>query len=57
MIWIGIFRVVFIAILFIYYVCLVGHLTGAYRMTYRRITFVRCIIPFYYWIVDPNKVN
>ena len=57
MIWIGIVRIVFVIILAIYYVCLVGHLTGAYFMTMRRITFLRCIIPFYYWIADPNKVD
>lgn len=57
MIWIGIIRLAFIAVLIIYYACLVGHLTGAYLMTYRKITFLRCIIPFYYWITDPNKVD
>lgn len=57
MIWIGIVRTVFIASLALYYGCLVGHLTGAYHMTMRRITFLRCIIPFYYWIVNPDKID
>lgn len=50
MIWIGILRIMIVALLIIYYACVVGHATGAYYMTNRRITFLRCICPFYYWI-------
>lgn len=57
MIWIVIFRMVIAIILLLYYVHLIAHLLGICKMTYRRITFLRCITPFYYWIADPNKVD
>ena len=57
MVWIVIVRIVLIALLAIYYVSVLAHVTGAYYLTNRRITFLRCITPFYYWIADPNKVD
>ena len=57
MVWIVIIRFVLIALLAIYYMSVLAHITGAYYLTNRRITFLRCITPFYYWIVDPNKVD
>ena len=57
MIWIVIFRMVIAITLLLYYTHLIVHLLGICEMTYRRITFLRCAIPFYYWIADPNKVD
>ena len=57
MVWIVIVRFVLIVLLAIYYVSVLAHVTGAYYLTNRRITFLRCITPFYYWIADPNKVE
>lgn len=57
MVWIVILRVVLIVLLAIYYVSVLAHVIGAYYLTNRRITFLRCITPFYYWIADPNKVD
>ena len=57
MVWIIILRAVLTALLLIYYVSVLAHVTGAIYLTNRRITFLRCITPFYYWIVDPNKVD
>lgn len=57
MVWIVIIRFVLVALLAIYYVSVLAHVTGAYYLTNRRITFLRCITPFYYWIADPNKVD
>ena len=57
MVWIVIIRFVLIALLAIYYVSVLAHVTGAYYLNNRRITFLRCITPFYYWIADPNKVD
>lgn len=57
MVWIVIIRFVLIALLAIYYGSVLAHVIGAYYLTNRRITFLRCITPFYYWIADPNKVD
>lgn len=57
MVWIVIVRFVLVALLVIYYVSVLAHVTGAIYLTNRRITFLRCITPFYYWIADPNKVD
>lgn len=51
--------VIFVLILLfaMYYMSVVMHLLGIIRMTKRRITFTRCITPFYYWVADPESYN
>lgn len=52
------FRIICIVtmlLLAIYYGMLVFHLFGAFKLTNRKITLVRCIIPFYYWIANPES--
>lgn len=52
------FRIVCIVamlLLTIYYGMLVLHLFGMIRFTYRKITVLRCLIPFYYWAADPES--
>lgn len=39
----------------IYYAMVVLHLLGAFKLTNRKITFIRCIVPFYYWIANPES--
>lgn len=46
---------VIMLLLAIYYGMLVLHLLGAFKLTNRKITLVRCIIPFYYWIMNPES--
>lgn len=46
---------VIMLLLVIYYGMLVFHLLGAFKLTNRKITLVRCIIPFYYWIANPES--
>ena len=57
MIWIRVLMFVLITLLVIYYGCVIGHLLGWTVLTNKRITFVRCLIPFYYWVTDPNQVD
>lgn len=57
MIWIRFIIFIFTILYVIYYIHLIAQLLGMTTFTYRKITFVRCIIPFYYWISDPNKIN
>lgn len=57
MIWIRVLMFVLITLLVVYYGCVIGHLLGWTVLTNKRITFVRCLIPFYYWVTDPNQVD
>nr|DAW84553.1 MAG TPA: hypothetical protein [Caudoviricetes sp.] len=52
-----IFMAALVLMLVIYYVHVIMHLFGAAVITHRKITFIRCIIPFYYWITDPNILD
>ncbi len=40
----------------IYYVMIVGHLFGKWKITQRSITFKKLCVPFFYWIV-PQHIN
>ena len=58
MIWIRIFIILFVGLMGIYYGMLILQcLTSWFKMTNREITFVRCLIPFYYWIAPINEHN
>lgn len=56
MIWIRLFVVLFVGLMGIYYGMLILQcLTSWFKMTNREITFVRCLIPFYYWIAPVEE--
>lgn len=56
MIWIRLFITVILFLMAIYYAMLIFQcLTPWFRMTNREITFIRCIIPFYYWIAPTEE--
>lgn len=50
MIWIRLVTSLISILLFGYYAMLVMQLFDMFKFTDRKFTFVRCIIPFYYWI-------
>ncbi len=46
-------RLIFLAFMLlatIYYIMIVGQLFGLWKITVRKISFNKLIIPFYYWI-------
>lgn len=49
MIWIRIIFVAFVVLYITYYVLLLGHLLGAWKMTNEKIEMGKFIIPFYYF--------
>jgi hypothetical protein len=49
MVWIRIIFVAFIVLYIVYYVLLLGHLLGAWKMTNAKIEMGKFIIPFYYF--------
>ena len=56
MIWIRIFITVILFLMAIYYAMLILQcFTSWFRMTNRDITFVRCLVPFYYWIAPVEE--
>lgn len=57
MVWIRIFILVFLALAGIYYMMLLAQIfsNGSFRFTNRRIEFMRCIFPFYYWIAPYDE--
>lgn len=55
MIWIRIITLAFALLYGIYYLMLVGQMFDAFKFTNRKFTFIRCIIPFYYWIAPQNE--
>lgn len=57
MIWIRFVLFALIVLLIAYWGNLIFHILGKTVMTHRRITFVKCLIPFYYWIADPNVLD
>nr|DAN43825.1 MAG TPA: hypothetical protein [Caudoviricetes sp.] len=42
-------------LLAIYYSMLVLQLFGVIKFTNRKITVTRCLIPFYYWVTNPES--
>lgn len=56
MIYARILLTAFITLAATYYIMVVGHLFGLWKLTQRRITFVKLCVPFYYWMVS-QKVN
>lgn len=60
MIWIRLATFFFSFLLGIYYIMLIGHLMDKLKFTRRKLTFIRCMIPFYYWIAsidEPKKLK
>lgn len=52
------FRVISLVIMLllaIYYGMLILQLFGAIKFTNRKITVTRCLIPFYYWVTNPES--
>ncbi len=47
----------FILLALIYYVMMVGHLFGAWKITQRPISFPKLCTPFYYWVVAQKYNN
>ena len=50
MIWIRLIITILVLTALVYYAMLILHCFGLIKFTGRRITFGRCIVPFYYWI-------
>lgn len=39
-------------LLVVYYTTVVAHILGFNNITNQRITLIKCIIPFYFWLTD-----
>lgn len=48
---------VLIPLLAFYYVLICAHVLGVCKVTNRKVTFLKALIPFYYLIVSQNKKN
>ena len=46
---------VVVLLMAIYYVMVVGQLFGFWKITYRKISFIKLCIPFYYWMVSQKS--
>ena len=57
MIWIRLISMAFGLLYAIYYIMLVAQLLGAFKFTNRNFSFIRCLIPFYYWIAPQDEVT
>ena len=56
MIWIRIILAILIVMMAIYYGMLILQcLTSWFMMTNRKITFGRCLVPFYYWVASVDE--
>lgn len=55
MIYARIILIATIVLLCIYYAMLMGQLWGKWKITYRKITFIKSCIPFFYWIVSQKN--
>ena len=44
-----------ILLMAIYYSMVVGQLFGFWKITYRKISFIKLCIPFYYWMVSQKS--
>lgn len=49
--------IVLVLLMATYYFTMVGHLLGFWKITYRKISFVKLCIPFYYWVVSEKEQN
>ena len=50
------FLVLLVALLYIvYYMTVILHYLGIVSLTCRRMTFIRNLVPFYYWIAPRNE--
>lgn len=56
MIWLRLVTFLISFLIGIYYIMLVIQLYGGIKFTNRKFTFLRCIIPFYYWLM-PQEEN
>lgn len=54
MIYIRIIMSTLILLIIVYYVMIIGHLFGAWKITRHAVTFTKLCIPFYYWAVSQN---
>ena len=52
MIFIKLIISILVLIALVYYAMLILHCFGIIKFTDRRITFSRCLVPFYYWIAS-----
>lgn len=48
---------VVVILMLVYYAMIVGQLFGFWKITYRKILFIKLCIPFYYWIVSQKTNN
>ena len=55
MIWLRILISMFAYLGAIYYIMLLFQLFGKLKFTNRKMTFLRCVTPFYYWIVSQDE--
>lgn len=55
MIWIRLFIPLLVGLMVIYYVMVALQCFTNFKMTNRKITMVRCLVPFYYWIAPVNE--
>ena len=56
MIWIRLFVLLLVGLMGVYYGMLILQCFASwFKMTNREITFVRCLVPFYYWIAPVNE--
>lgn len=47
--------IVVVLLMFLYYTMIVGHLFGFWKITNKKVSFVKLCIPFYYWIVSQKN--
>lgn len=57
MLYLRVIVILLIILLALYYIMVVCYILGWVNLTNRKITFLRCMIPFYYWIADPVSKN
>ena len=55
MIWIRLIIIIIALLAAIYYSILILHCFGVVKITNRKLSFGRMIVPFYYWIVSFNE--
>lgn len=55
MIWIRLFIPLLVGLMVIYYVMVALQCFTDFKMTNRKITMGRCLVPFYYWIAPVNE--
>lgn len=55
MIWIRLFIPLLVGLMVIYYVMVALQCFTNFKMSNRKITMGRCLVPFYYWIAPVNE--